>query len=304
MSNQRIIITVGLPGSGKSTWAKNWINNNENWVRVNRDDFRQMLKGTPVCENKIEQLITLTQKDLIKKCLGKRLNVVLDNTHLKKEYINDIIETFKYHADIEFRVFDTPVETCIQRDALRSVPVGDTIIRKMNKDWLRLIDSFPFQKVYKEIWNPDDHLIEYTLKQEQTLSKAIIVDFDNTLSFLYNRTPFQWDRVFFDKPNQAVIEAVQLYKESGYQIIIVSGRDASCRKQSEDWLEFFNVPWDQFFMRPEGDFRKDTIVKKEIYENHIKDKYCIKTVFDDRQSVVDMWRELGLSVFQVNPSFD
>jgi len=52
-------------------------------------------------------------------------------------------------------------------------------------------------------------------------------------------------------------------------------------------------------MRPAGDIRKDVLIKQEIYEREIKDKYNVLFVLDDRQSVVDGWRSLGLTVFQV-----
>ena len=58
---------------------------------------------------------------------------------------------------------------------------------------------------------------------------------------------------------------------------------------------------DELFMRPTGDTRKDSILKKEIYDNHIKGKYNVKYVLDDRDSVVEMWREQGLTCLQVAP---
>lgn len=54
-------------------------------------------------------------------------------------------------------------------------------------------------------------------------------------------------------------------------------------------------------MRPKGDMRKDSIIKKELFEAHIKDKYYIEAVFDDRNQIVDTWRkEIGLTCLQVN----
>jgi len=53
MKNLTVEILIGLPGSGKSTYAKNKVANSNNWIRVNRDDFRAMLKNQGMCENKI-----------------------------------------------------------------------------------------------------------------------------------------------------------------------------------------------------------------------------------------------------------
>ena len=56
------------------------------------------------------------------------------------------------------------------------------------------------------------------------------------------------------------------------------------------------------FARKSGDFRKDAVVKEEIYRRHIEGKYCIKLVLDDRDQVVSCWRDtIGLTCFQVAP---
>jgi hypothetical protein len=54
-------------------------------------------------------------------------------------------------------------------------------------------------------------------------------------------------------------------------------------------------------MRKYGDYRKDYVVKREIYEQLIAPDYDILCVLDDRNSVVDMWREIGLTCLQVAP---
>ena len=56
-NNLEILILIGIPASGKSTWSKEYVRKNPNWVRVSRDDFRDMLKSAQVCEPKIEELI-------------------------------------------------------------------------------------------------------------------------------------------------------------------------------------------------------------------------------------------------------
>ena len=52
-------------------------------------------------------------------------------------------------------------------------------------------------------------------------------------------------------------------------------------------------------MRKQGDFRADDIVKKELYETYLKDKFNVLCVFDDRDKVVKMWREEGILCNQV-----
>jgi len=52
-------------------------------------------------------------------------------------------------------------------------------------------------------------------------------------------------------------------------------------------------------MREAQDTRKDSIVKQELYQKYVQDKYNVSFILDDRQQVVDMWRSFGLTVFQV-----
>jgi hypothetical protein len=116
------------------------------------------------------------------------------------------------------------------------------------------------------------------------------------------RGPFEWDRVDVDIADPHLSRMVKVHKAYGDTIILLSGRDGSSEALTREWLEFYGIHCDFLWMRNPGDFRKDSIVKKEIYEAHVIDKYNIVAIYDDRQQVVDMIREdLGLKVFQVEP---
>ena len=140
------------------------------------------------------------------------------------------------------------------------------------------------------------------------------------------RGPFEWDKVHLDKPHQDIIDLVrdlcvvevptgvwekdieygeivssnEVY-ERKYKIIITTGRDGVCEEATRKWLKDNGVPYDDFYIRKAGDNRKDNIIKSEIYMDHIRPKYDVKFVIDDRDQVVDMWRSLGLRVLQVAP---
>ena len=148
---------------------------------------------------------------------------------------------------------------------------------------------------------------------------AIIVDVDGTLADMRGvRGPFEWDKVHLDKPHQDVIEMVQdfaslevytgEYDDDGdemmdtkYKIIITTGRDGVCEEATKQWLRDHKVPYDEFFIRPEGSFAKDNVIKSHMYIEYIYPKYDVKFVIDDRDQVVKMWRSLGLRVLQVAP---
>jgi len=54
------------------------------------------------------------------------------------------------------------------------------------------------------------------------------------------------------------------------------------------------------FMRPANDFRKDNLIKEEIYESHLKGKFNILCCVDDRLQVLSMWEQKGIFTFNVN----
>jgi len=160
---------------------------------------------------------------------------------------------------------------------------------------------------------------------------AIIVDVDGTLADMRGiRGPFEWDKVHLDRPHQDVIELIRDLTKVGddlwndaddddynrcphgcspapigwdrkYKIIITTGRDGVCEEATRQWLKDNGVHFDDFYIRKAGDFRKDNIIKSEIYMDHIRPKYDVKFVIDDRDQVVEMWRSLGLRCLQVAP---
>lgn len=133
------------------------------------------------------------------------------------------------------------------------------------------------------------------------MKKAIIVDIDGTLAKMNGRGPFEWDRVGEDLPNPAVCDLVRCLQRASHTIIIFSGRDGSCREQTENWLDQIDIKYDYLYMRPPGNNEKDSIIKRRLYDNYVAGKYEIKFVLDDRNQVVDMWRkDLGLTCLQVD----
>lgn len=292
--NLKITILIGIPASGKSTYAKDYIRNNADTVRVNRDDFRLMLKSAQMTEPKIEDMITTLVDATITQSLLRKCNVLVDATNLKVGYIKSFVEKFKYSADIDYRVFDISIEKALERDAKREATVGEAVIKKMYKDFKILMDSFDFQPVTK---TDRKHL---TPNFESKLEDAVIFDIDGTLALMGKRGPFDWDDVYKDSINEIVSEQLAFHKSKGRKVLVVTGRDSVCRKVKEDWLDLHELDYDEMFMRPKDDYRKDTAIKKEIYVNEIKDKYNVLAVYEDRISVSKQWNDMGLFVFNVN----
>jgi hypothetical protein len=135
---------------------------------------------------------------------------------------------------------------------------------------------------------------------DNKLEDAIICDIDGTLAHMNGkRSPYDWNKVDRDDLDEVIAEQLRKHRKIGDKIIIVSGRDGSCLDLTKEWLDFYKIPYDEIYMRAKDDYRKDSIVKKEIYENNIKGRYNVTVIYDDRNQVVEMWRSLGLKVLQV-----
>lgn len=130
--------------------------------------------------------------------------------------------------------------------------------------------------------------------------KVVVVDIDGTVAHRSNRDIYDYSKVISDAPDPVVIEVVASLWKAGHKVVFVSGREDYCFDDTYKWLMSNCPPFIKLYLRKTGDFRSDEIVKKEIYENHIKDNFDVLCVIDDRQRVVDMWRSLGLKCLQVD----
>lgn len=135
----------------------------------------------------------------------------------------------------------------------------------------------------------------------EPLPLAILCDLDGTLALLNGRSPYDASTCMDDLLNVPVAHIVQTYASIGVAVILVSGREAKYRKPTERWLEHHAIPHEALHMRRTRDFRKDSVIKTEIYREHIEGKFAVLFVLDDRNQVVDMWRGHGLTCLQVAP---
>lgn len=142
---------------------------------------------------------------------------------------------------------------------------------------------------------------------------TIICDLDGTLCNSNHRQHFMQQKpknwaAFYggisDDPCNVEVARFLDASKSIRNILLVSGRPDTYRDQTIAWLTKFNIPWNGLFMRKAGDYRKDCIVKREIFENELLPMSESGTSFlciDDRNQVVEMWRSLGLQCWQVAP---
>lgn len=126
------------------------------------------------------------------------------------------------------------------------------------------------------------------------LPNAIICDLDGTLCIINGRSPYDASKCDNDELNNAVASIIK-----DRIVLFVSGRESKFIEQTIVFLKKHNIEYRALHMRKSGDMRKDTEIKKEIFENEIRPFYNIDFVLEDRNQVVDMWRSLGLTCLQV-----
>lgn len=281
----KVIVLRGLPASGKSTWAKDYISRNPGTLRVNKDDLRSMLHNSQWSEE--NELIILAMRDtMIAEALHMGQDVVVDDTNFAEKHITAIQDiAAEWGASFEVKDFDVPLEVCLERNRKRNSSIPDKVIVDMHNKYV-----LPGKE--KVVQTPGK-------------TKAIIVDLDGTLA-LHNRHPFAIEKCETDQPNQPVLNAIKALSQFGYRLIFLTGREEVFRPQTDKWLkntchvDLF-APWYMLYMRPTGDNRKDSLVKEEILRNEILPNYYVEFALDDRQQVVDHLRLMGLTVFQVAP---
>lgn len=142
-----------------------------------------------------------------------------------------------------------------------------------------------------------------TAHEFAALPQAIIVDLDGTLCLRTGREPYDETRVLTDAACPAVLATVKAFHLYGAHLIITSGRQETCRLETEAWLRqhLGGICPAGVYMRAARDNRNDAIVKYEMFRDHIFDRFRVIAVFDDRDRVVAVWRAMGLTCMQVRP---
>lgn len=278
----KLIMLSGLPASGKSTKAKEIVETG-NYIRVNRDLLRTMMHFDK-WSGRNEKFTVSAEKFLTYESLKSDLNVVVDDTNLNPK--NKLMwqgVAKDANASFEHIHIDTDWLECCLRDSHREKKVGNNVIKNM--------------------------ALQYGLAPVPTKG-WVLVDLDGTLADVEHRRHLvqgpkkDWKGFFNLIPSDPVrmevsTQIIQLYNQ-GYNIIYVSARPESYREMSLNWLTQHGLGFGwTLLMRRDDDGRPDTLVKQGILDTYFPDKSKIFKVFDDRPSVIRMWRGNGLEVVDV-----
>ena len=147
MDSKKILITIGIPASGKTTFAKELVS--QGWKRVNKDDLRWMLDNYVYSKDN-EKFIVELRNYIIRSLILQGHNIVIDDTNINPQNERDIrnivklmnnesIESGqKYQYEVETKIFDVPLNICIERNSKRENPVPEKVIRTMYKQFRAL----------------------------------------------------------------------------------------------------------------------------------------------------------------------
>lgn len=298
-----LIAYRGLPGSGKTTRAKEDIATFGGSL-VGRDHLRPLCGVTEAIGNRAqEDLVTKKQDQFIREGLRRGENVHVDDLNLRQKYLTRLWK-IALQERAEFTVVDltnTIPAVCVQQDQelARGRVVGETVIMDLYKRFIEgkayplPVGPKPTDVVLSGVYEPPS--------EDVYLSPVWIVDIDGTVAKMDGRGPHEYDKVSTDRPNGAVIDVVRALRASGDNILFLSGRPERCREATRFWLnKYVTTQAVGLFMRADGDFRDDSIVKRELFDLHIRYQFDVQGVIDDRDRVVEMWRGLGLTCLQVD----
>lgn len=289
---QILEITVGASCSGKSTYAEA-LARDKGFVNINRDDLRMSMFGLKSLHDykftkQKEQMITDAQVAMAESGLKSGKSVIISDTNLDPNRWVVWNEMAKRHG-VAFvpTYFSVPLKELLERNTKRDYSLPEKVIRAHVE---RFESFFPDEVSY---WKPKKYV-----SPSGIAPYAYIVDIDGTLAHMKDyRGPFEWSKVGLDEPDFPVINTIK-HLQMHHQIIVMSGRDEICRPETVEWLNLYGLTPDVLLMRPSGDYRPDTKIKEELFENHVAGRYNVVAVFDDRDVVVELWREKGIKCFQ------
>ena len=289
-------IMIGISASGKSTYVKEHATSNS--VIINNDNARRRFVGINPEDNlwdyykfdkNVESQVKSETDALINDAFYNNKDLWIDNTNLtaiKNENLKKFLEQLGYEVHFHNLNISSNINTYLCRNQQRINELKPSVI---NDQYIRACIN---------------NYVDFETG-DRVQSRIALVDIDGTVADHCNqRSPFDWSRVSNDRPRPYVIETLKaLYNFGSIDFIqFLSGRESICYDDTMIWLQNvagFDMTRHRLLMRQRKDNRKDVIIKSEIYENCIKDKYEIKFVFDDRNQVVDYWWDQKLPVFHV-----
>lgn len=282
--SKHLMLTVGPPGSGKSTFSKKYADNG--FTYINQD-----LQGR-------EHL------HLFDTAISEGKDIIVDRMNFSKQQRARYIDIAKKNGyETAITVFHEPYNTCLLRCVERK---GHATIKDETN--ARSALNLFFSK-YERVCDNEVDTVQ-RLWPEGLKPTAIICDLDGTLCNVEHRRHFvrrpdgvkkDWkgffDGMVHDTVHMWCSEILSTMSDR-HRIVLCSGRPDNYKKETVGWLQKNNIEYDSLFMRMRNDQRQDDIVKEMILDFEILTRFTPHYMIDDRQQVVDMWRKRGYTCLQ------
>ena len=256
-----------------------------------------------------EDLVSSAKRNFAVNGMMLGYDIIVDNMNLNPKEIkfwNEIIndhnryilspkvvqpDWLQWEYEIEFKDFFIPLEECIRRDANRPNPIGEKVIRDTWRKYKHFIQT-------SEV----EHYVNSRIPCDPFKPTCVVVDMDSTLCFNITGRPWYGEGaaegMINDLPNDGVCDIIWHLQQS-YPIVLATGRDTSQEEVTKQWLLDHEINVSEFYFRTEGDYRKGVEIKREQIEK-ILEKYNVLAIFDDCEPIVQMYRDMGLTVLQPN----
>lgn len=326
------IVTIGAPGSGKSTYARKLQESDSRYVILERDIMREEVCNEegiiPESYNSesdnfhtmyynidegirdnIEKLVSLNVQEKIQ----EHDYIILSNTNLTEKnrsaQHNNLINN---KFTVIYKVFNPNIYDLLYQNSIRKNIVNENVVFDMylklqhSKEHLLNFDNLEF------VIDHETHEQSFHDSNERT---CIICDLDGTIAHVKkdksgnnSRSHFNMSKVHEDEFDDIIFSMVlALHRRYDSDIIFLTGRSADCFTRTIEWLDYYLGPFGmsfqkgdyQLYSRNNHDYSKDFKIKRELFNTFIKDKYEVLAVFDDRPVCVDLWNDLGLKTIAV-----
>jgi predicted kinase len=292
-----LIVLVGPPGSGKSTLAQDWLDNQPassdraRKIRISQDDQgKDHLKYF---------------QDALSSNNGT-YDILIDRMGFNKQQRDRYLAPAKAAGyTTKIIVLHENYDTCLKRCNAR---IGHPTIQDETNARSALATFFG--KYERPTLDEADE-VEFKYPELTMQLPCIMIDLDGTLAQIDHRLHFvnppegqkkNWAAfnagIINDTPNGWCRSLVNEMRNK-YSIVLCSGRNDTFKPETKWWLNNYRICYDELFMRPRNDSRKDDLVKEIILDFEILTRYSkILFVVDDRPSVCRKWRSRGLTVLQ------
>ncbi|MBF6326559.1 AAA family ATPase [Nocardia cyriacigeorgica] len=293
----KVIVPRGYPGAGKSTLFAQLKAADPKLARVSRDDARVALFGeSGRLDFEKEQIISKAEKAHAEALIDAGYSVFVDAMNLRAQWVRGWANFAALRgAEFEIIDLDTTVDECVRRDAARGAADG----RSVGEDAIRgLARKYPRKRWPKIEPSPDLFFYPRPWAPDESLPGVWVSDIDGTVARMTGRNPYDFARVHEDVPIEhtaTVLRRLAVHNP----IIMLSGRGDDCRDVTEQWLRDNDIPFTELFMRAADDKRPDYLVKYELFDTHLRGRFNVLGLFDDRLSVCRMWDRLGVPLMRL-----